>query len=340
MTKKFAFILIFVLSFCSAQQQKTSQDSINFFYNKLFYNLQRSYLDKNIDWKNVKFKTDQNLKNYKNFESSLAEIKNLFSTINATHSAVYFNNKVYNSGVKILSKEDFSSSGLKKYKSNPAFEVRLLDKNTGYIFIPQMSFSDRSYESLHLATQKMYDEVSKIRKSQNIKDWIVDLRLNTGGDASPMILALYDFLGNNAVWKTIDGDGKTLQMVKLSDGIYYSENAKSNYIKPVGTIDENAKIAVLIGKSTASSGEIVALTFKGRKNTKFLGNPTVGMTTANAIANLPFSAYATVSIGFDADRFGNYFKNITPDIIVTGNEDFENLANDDFVKSALLFFNN
>ncbi|WP_312176674.1 hypothetical protein [Chryseobacterium sp.] len=54
---------------------------------------------------------------------------------------------------------------------------------------------------------------------------MIDLRLNTGGNSTPMLLALYYFLGNNTIWGSSDLDHKMQSMVRLDKGTYY-DNSK------------------------------------------------------------------------------------------------------------------
>ena len=49
--------------------------------------------------------------------------------------------------------------------------------------------------------------------------------------------------------------------------------------KPI--VNTNEKVVVLLSRYTISSGELVAVAFKGRKNTRFIGEKTAGYTTGN-----------------------------------------------------------
>jgi C-terminal processing protease CtpA/Prc len=46
-------------------------------------------------------------------------------------------------------------------------------------------------------------------------------------------------------------------------------------------IEASEKVVVLVSRYTASSGEMTAITFKGRDNTLFIGEPSAGYTTGN-----------------------------------------------------------
>jgi C-terminal processing protease CtpA/Prc len=65
-----------------------------------------------------------------------------------------------------------------------------------------------------------------------------------------------------------------------------------------------APVAVLIDGGTGSSGEAIALAFRGRPNTRSFGAATAGFATANRGAALPDGANMVVTTGFMVDRRG------------------------------------
>jgi carboxyl-terminal processing protease len=89
----------------------------------------------------------------------------------------------------------------------------------------------------------------------------------------------------------------------------------------------DAPVAVLLGKETASSGEIIALALTGRPNTRSFGSPTRGLTTANMSLPMSDGALIFLTIAVVADRSGKaYGGEITPDVETSG---------DGFPKEAL-----
>jgi C-terminal processing protease CtpA/Prc len=68
-----------------------------------------------------------------------------------------------------------------------------------------------------------------------------------------------------------------------------------------------------------SSGEAVAIAFRGRPVTRFFGAATGGLSTANAPIPLRDGAIAVVTIGVDLDRTGRrYGGPVEPDEVVPG----------------------
>jgi carboxyl-terminal processing protease len=62
---------------------------------------------------------------------------------------------------------------------------------------------------------------------------------------------------------------------------------------------------VLTGRRTVSAGEIVALAFKGREQTCLIGQPTAGLTTANATYSLSDRSMLVLTVCQEADFTGH-----------------------------------
>ncbi|GAA5099024.1 hypothetical protein GCM10023210_35880 [Chryseobacterium ginsengisoli] len=323
----------------NAQKAKTSQDSINVFYDQLFSNLKKAYLHrKSVEWKSVESETKENLKNYSNFKNSLNEIKVLFEKIGATHCTVYKDQNRYSVTTKIPPKESFSEQWKKKFDTKPGFEVKVIDGKYGYILMPKISFSDMSADNIHRVAQPLYDQIADIKSKNKLEGWIIDLRFNTGGNSEPMLLSLYDFLGSNEVWGSLDVDKKPAYKIKLSNGTYMYNSKKLSYINPKGELLDNAKVAVITGLLTASSGEITALAFKGRPNTVLIGEATLGYTTGNIQAKLPFGFEMALTTSYDSDRNGVYYERIVPDIAVAKGDNFDDFLLDKNIQESIKFF--
>ncbi|MCD0454232.1 S41 family peptidase [Chryseobacterium sp. LC2016-27] len=322
----------------NAQKLKTSQDSTKVFYDKIFKALEVAYIHKgDQDWRKLKTETFKNLETAKDFKSSLKEVKVLFEKIGADHSKVTYQGKNYGPSVEI-SWENFSKQWMTKFASKPQFEAKILEGKYGYILMPNISFDDFSSENVHKIAQTLYDKIAELKTNNKLEGWIVDLRFNTGGNSTPMLLALYDLLGDNMVWGTLGIDKKLINSTKLNKGVYDQGEKRSAYIKPKGELIDKSKVAVLIGGLTASSGEVTALAFKGRPNTIFIGEKTLGKTTSNMVVTLPFDAIMPMSTGYDCDRNGNYYKQIPPDIIISKEDNFDDLLQDKNIQEGIQFF--
>lgn len=68
---------------------------------------------------------------------------------------------------------------------------------------------------------------------------------------------------------------------------------------------QRQQIVVLTGPKTSSSGEILALAFKGMPRARLMGEPTAGLTTANTTYDLYDGSTLVLTICREADRHGN-----------------------------------
>jgi len=337
---KKTIVILFILNLSinvNAQKYRTSQDSINAGYNAIFSKLQEGFLYKDsVNWKVVKAETELNLANYSDFKKSLNEIVPLFSKINATHCAVLYKDKKYSISANI-SPDSFNDQWKKKYTTNPNFETTIIGDKYGYILLPALNFLDTRPRNVNKISQKLYDQINEVKNNNEIEGWIIDLRFNTGGNSWPMLLALYDFLGDNNISATLDSNKKQKSMASLSNGNYLVDSKVNFKIKPKGRLLDNTKVAIITGVVTASSGEVVAMAFKGRPNTTFIGEESAGFTSANYAEELPFDMLMILSKEYNSDRNGNYYDKIIPDILLSKQDNFDNLLLDKNIQEAIKF---
>lgn len=338
--KYLLLLLICLLTFSvKAQKKSTPQDSITVFYKELFSALKTGYIHKKtIDWPAVESETWLKVKQHTSFENSLNEIKPLFDKIAANHCIVFYNQKKYTSTTKKIPEGSYSGQWSKKYGTKPNFEAKVLDDKFAYILIPGMLFFDTSAGNINKIAQPLYNQIAEIKTNNKIEGWIIDLRFNTGGNSTPMLLSLYDLLGNNNVWGTLNVNKKQDIKYKLKDGKYIDGSKDMPYINLSGALLDTAKVAVITGIVTASSGEVTALAFKGRANTIFIGEPSYGATTGNVSWPLPFNITMALTTSYDSDRNGNYHEKIIPDILVSKQDNFDNLLADQNIQEAIKFF--
>lgn len=126
-------------------------------------------------------------------------------------------------------------------------------------------------------------------------------------------------------------------MKSLSKGKYLVDSKKKYQIKPKGKLLDKAKIAIITGTVTASSGEIVAIAFKGRPNTIFIGEESLGFTSENYVSNLPFGTIMTLTRTYNSDRNGNYYERIIPEIPVLKQDNFDDFLLDGNIQEAIKF---
>lgn len=128
--------------------------------------------------------------------------------------------------------------------------------------------------------QTIQDKI-KQADSDSIRGWIVDLRGNLGGNMWPMLAGIGPILGEGLAGYFIDPDGHASNWSYQQGTALLDQTALTKVPNPYKLRNVNPKVAVLTNRSTASSGEAIAIAFKGRNQTRSFGTPTCGLSTAN-----------------------------------------------------------
>jgi len=211
--------------------------------------------------------------------------------------------------------EQFDHGNLDERKPS----VKLLSDHIGYVYVPGMlSLNKKALNKFADSFQRL---IQSLDSGQAINSWVVDLRENTGGNMYPMIAGLGPLLGNGTAGYFIKGNKKSR---------WYYKNGKCGENKSAIVKVKNyyclknpsPRIAILIGGQTSSSGEMTAISFIGKPNTRFFGQTTGGYTTGNSMFKLPNHARLFLASSYSADRNRKkYTGKIVPDEIVEGTQD-------------------
>jgi carboxyl-terminal processing protease len=257
-----------------------------------------------IDWSDFRSKVLKNGKDDKTIEDAHKTIWYALLLLNDGHSFLVTSQDL---------KKEFSDTSMKKIE---AIESHY-ENEIGYIKIPGFIGND----ALTKAFADRLQYIIKDFDQHNLNGWIIDLRDNKGGNMWPMLLGIGPIIGEGTAGYFVNNknvfnswgyyEGKTFvggSIISKLDNIYQLKNV-------------NKKIAVLINNNTASSGEAIAVAFKGLPKTRFFGNKTRGQTTANSTFYLSDSSMIALMVGVYADRNKTlYGKQIIPDEIVKGGD--------------------
>jgi hypothetical protein len=156
-----------------------------------------------------------------------------------------------------------------KYQDAPVS----LDNTIGYIKIP--GFSEGWNETKIEAYITTIQQNIKDADNAHVKGWIVDLRGNRGGHYGPMLQSIRPILGEGEVGYMISPDGSS-----------YAWDYNFSSIENYELRKPNPKVAVLTDGRTASAGELIAIAFKGRPNTRSFGTSTQGVSTGRTYFNI------------------------------------------------------
>lgn len=192
---------------------------------------------------------------------------------------------------------------------------RLGNQFFGYIVLTKcFPENDREFVAFETKVQRILAELDQSHPA----GWIVDLRGNVGGNMWPMLGGIGPLLGEG------DNLGEFTGSVEIATWQYRNgvaaeiDNGKpSSYPAVEGVpyhIDGSPNVAVLVDSSTGSSGEAMAVAFRGRPHTRLFGEHTQGASTVNQTVALSDGASLWLTVGIQADRNGRqYIDGLAPD---------------------------
>lgn len=199
----------------------------------------------------------------------------------------------------------------------PLFETRLLDKRVGYIRL--RTFLQIDFTAGETYARALRNAIVSLHR-EGANRWILDLREHAGGTLFPAIAALRPLLGNGGVGYFVDASGKQHSpwlwgvpgLPREMSGAYFTDQDPA-------FDGEKEATAILLGPVTASSGEMVAIAFHGRSNTRSFGTPTAGYTTAVSGSTDRYGNFFGIASGYATDRNGQrIFPKVVPDVLLAG----------------------
>jgi carboxyl-terminal processing protease len=146
--------------------------------------------------------------------------------------------------------------------------------------------------------------------------WIVDLRGNGGGNMWPMLAGIGPILGEGEPGGFLHGGVRNKWFYE--NGMSGERNAdRPFYAQTKGEavrLSHAPPVAVLIDRDTGSSGEGIAVAFRGRPDTRFFGETTYGVATSTFPFSLGDGAQIYLVTAVMVDRNGNEYPfGIDPD---------------------------
>lgn len=203
-----------------------------------------------------------------------------------------------------------------KNKKIPNIKINVIDKEIIYLKLKGFAGND-SLSNLY--SKKIYKTIDTLKK---FNKWIIDLRNNIGGKQGMFSLGFSKFLNNSIINYSKD-NGNNLIVNKISKGVFLRNEEKIDSIKTSEHKKVKNKIAVLIGKNTASSAEILAFTLRNNTNAKLFGSKTTGLLSSINV----YSFASGASFGFSntilCDSIKNPILNLNPDFECEENKTLE-----------------
>lgn len=170
----------------------------------------------------------------------------------------------------------------------------------GYITVPWVGTTDPSICSI--IADSLQHEIAMLDK-QGVSKWIIDLRANSGGNCWPMLAGLGPLLGDGICGYFVSESDKVAFSYQ-GGAAFHGPYVRCQVQHPYELKNSYKQIIVLTSGKTCSSGEIIALAFKGKERVSFYGEPTAGFTTANTTYNLSDNSMLVLTICKEADCKG------------------------------------
>ena len=188
--------------------------------------------------------------------------------------------------------------------------------NIGYVKVNSFSGDASNAEAIAFA-REMQNQIRDQDDAQ-LSGWIVDLRGNLGGNMWPMIAGIGPVLGEGIAGYFIDPDNDQTSWSYVNGASVADETFTVTQLSaPYRLLSPNPKVAVLLNDGIASSGEVIAISFIGRENTRSFGSPTCGLSTSNGTFPLSNGATLFLTTAYLADRDKNtYGEAVDPDVLV------------------------
>ncbi len=186
-------------------------------------------------------------------------------------------------------------------------EAVMLPEKVAYVVIPGCNGPDT--DSLRTFAHELSAELARMHEAAPAS-WLLDLRLNGGGNLWPMLLGLYPLLGDGDAMTSIENGAANAAYGVSRDAVWIDwGRGKESQLdwgdkKPAAGPIERPRVAVLIGPWTMSSGEAVAITFRGREAVRVFGEPTAGLTTVTNIFPLSDGSTLNLPVSRMGDRVG------------------------------------
>ena len=254
---------------CMEKAEKLLDEALTF--------MQRNYYRKDqVAWPDLAAKARQQLLAANNCEDAYASITWCFKQLNDRHSFVMPPARAaHYSG-------DEENAGPEPPFSDLVGEIRgeWVQDSIAYLTVPWVSSTDS------LVCERVADSLQALiarLDERGISRWIIDLRMNSGGNCWPMLTGIGPLLGEGVCGYFVAA-GERIPIAYHDGSAFQGRHILCRVsTKGYHTQKDHKSIVVLTGKRTVSAGEIVALAFKGRAQTCLIGEPTAGLTKSPSI---------------------------------------------------------
>ncbi|MEM6264685.1 MAG: S41 family peptidase [Bacteroidota bacterium] len=254
-----------------------------------------------VDWDTLRLQIFERAEEADSISDLAPALKYMLKSIGDDHGRIFHQNKILAnyrgaSPPHHVSIENEVFNDIQWTQVYP-FHTEMLEGKIGYIRIVGLPMGDNQQMA-----KDIQQEVCKLVE-EGAENWVIDLRYNGGGNMHPMAEGIAAIIGEgqvggaqglteaeNATWQVTDGD------------FYYDDYSVG--LENACTVQDTPKIAVLTSVYTASSGEALAVIFKGKEHKRFFGQKTHGLITVTDWHVIDDLTAMTLSVSYYRDRNG------------------------------------
>jgi len=183
------------------------------------------------------------------------------------------------------------------------FESSLLEGQYGLLRL--RSYNSVNHANSHRISDSLYSCLAEFGR-RRVKGLILDMRMMEGGTPTPFLAGLAPLIDAKQLIGSINRAGKRSQTIRYKSGIYHKEGRKQvrlGYLSVYAPLEvAGLPLAILTGQYTASSGEMIVISFLGLPNVKLFGRPTFGVPTGKMNLCLADSALLSITNSVSYDR--------------------------------------
>lgn len=266
-----------------------------------------SYYTRGLDWASINYDFEKLIGNGKTVDELKPGLQFLINSLGDKHggfrSAHDHSLVVSYTGEREADnrKSDFVNSVINDMDTR--FSFKNLGDGIGYLKVVAIGGLRTVKEEADFIREGL-----KALVNEGVTKWIVDLRFNGGGNINPMISGLAPLIGDGNIGGSVNSDNHLVHEYQIKDGQFFDSERLSCEMDNEPSIDPASKVAVLLSRYTISSGELLAVAFKGRPNTHFIGEPTAGYTTGNGFSQVTDDLFMVISQAVYVDRDKHVYK--------------------------------
>ncbi|MFT3909339.1 MAG: S41 family peptidase [Ferruginibacter sp.] len=329
-------IAVFFLVFFSHAVYAQVHDSIKAYVREALDTIRhQSLFSKKVNWQTARNKAELQLTKAKTMLDAEAIVIEVFKQLEDNHGMYAGVDTSYKYMVpgpeRIMSK-----SILQQYQKQRSVKIKMLENGIAYFKMPAVLIGSDQKKMKEWANLMM-DSLCRINALKP-KAYIIDLRMNNGGNSEPMWQIIKNFVGEANKTYLADADLHIIPVKPDSAELAYQRAAVPDSFCVLAKNILTVPVAVLTGPGTASSGEIMALSLSTRLNTRSFGEPSIGVATATNGFIIQNKGYLLLTVNYIANARKKVLtdKFINPDVFVKSDtDDYENPEHDGTVLVAM-----